>query len=360
MYAEYYGLSAEAFLLTPDHRFFFGSSGHAQAMAFLNYGISRGEGFIVVTGEIGAGKTTLVGRLSASIDSKRIISAHVVTTLLKGADLLKLVASAFGLTNLPPDKASILMRLQEFFQTAYRNKKRVLLLVDEAQNLTTEALEELRMLSNFQIGASAPFQSFLIGQPQFRTLLDHADLEQLRQRIIASYHLGAVTREECGEYLEHRLRCVGWEGDPHFEPEAIDAIYEKSGGIPRKINNLCSRLMLYGYLEELHTFTRAEVEQVAADLEKETGQDMNGDAAEQVVVTPVAPLYTNGNGSHAPTVPVEQGNLLAEAQFSVQSINIQLAALDRRLKIQEDFMRRLAVALQQSFANRPADDGGSS
>ena len=216
MYAEFYGLSAEPFLLTPDHRFFFGSSVHSQAMAFLNYGINRGEGFIVITGDIGAGKTTMVGRLAASIDTKRIISAHVVTTLLNGTDLLRFVASAFGLTDLPDDKAMLLVRLQDFFQTAYRNRKRVLLLVDEAQNLSVDALEELRMLSNFQVGASAPFQSFLIGQPQFRALLAHTDMEQFRQRIIAYYHLGALNPTECRDYVEHRLRCVGWEGDPGF------------------------------------------------------------------------------------------------------------------------------------------------
>jgi general secretion pathway protein A len=116
MYADFYGLSAEAFLLTPDHRFFFGSSVHSQAMAFLNYGISRGEGFIVITGDIGAGKTTMVGRLAASIDDKRIISAHVVTTHLTGTDLLRFVASAFGLTDLPDDKAMLLVRLQDFFR----------------------------------------------------------------------------------------------------------------------------------------------------------------------------------------------------------------------------------------------------
>jgi putative secretion ATPase (PEP-CTERM system associated) len=346
MYADFYGLTGEAFLLTPDHRFFFGSSGHAQAMAFLNYGISRGEGFIVVTGDIGAGKTTLVGRLSASIDPKRIISAHVVTTLLKGADLLRLVASAFGLTNLPQDKAGILARLQEFFQSAYKSKKRVLLLVDEAQNLSIDALEELRMLSNFQVGASAPFQSFLIGQPQFRTLMAHPDLEQLRQRIIASYHLGAVNRAESGEYLEHRLRCVGWEGDPFFEPEAIDAIYEKTEGIPRKINNLCSRLMLYGFLEELHRFSRADVERVAADLESEKyieqpagGQPANGQSA-------------NGHAVAAPEQPAS----ISEAAFASQSIQSQIASLNQRVKVQEDFMRRLAGALHQSFADRTGKD----
>lgn len=341
MYAEFYGLSGEAFLLTPDHRFFFGSSGHAQAMAFLNYGISRGEGFIVVTGDIGAGKTTMVGRLSASIDPKRIISAHVVTTLLKGTDLLRLVASAFGLKDIPHDKAGILASLQEFFQAAYRNKKRVLLLVDEAQNLSIDALEELRMLSNFQVGAQAPFQSFLIGQPQFRTLLAHPDLEQLRQRIIASYHLGAVSRAECGDYLEHRLRCVGWEGDPFFEPDAIDAIFEKTEGIPRKINNLCSRLMLYGFLEELHRFGRAEVERVAADLENERYIEPPGAAA------PAA----NGANGHG-VVPAS----ISEAAFASQSVASQIAVLSQRVKLQEDFMRRLATALQQTLTDRSGTD----
>ena len=340
MYAEFYGLSGEAFLLTPDHRFFFGSSGHAQAMAFLNYGISRGEGFIVVTGDIGAGKTTIVGRLSASIDPKRIISAHVVTTLLKGTDLLRLVASAFGLTNVAHDKAGILAQLQEFFQQAYRSKKRVLLLVDEAQNLSIDALEELRMLSNFQVGAQAPFQSFLIGQPQFRTLLAHPDLEQLRQRVIASYHLGAVSRSECGEYLEHRLRCVGWEGDPFFEPDAVDAIYEKTEGIPRKINNLCSRLMLYGFLEELHRFGRADVERVSADLENERQIDSSTSMA--------LPVNGNGNGSMPASI--------SEAAFASQSVTTQIAILNQRVKVQEEFMRRLAAALQQAGVDRSGSD----
>jgi general secretion pathway protein A len=330
MYADFYGLSAEAFLLTPDHRFFFGSSVHSQAMAFLNYGISRGEGFIVITGDIGAGKTTMVGRLAASIDEKRIISAHVVTTHLTGTDLLRFVASAFGLTDLPDDKAMLLVRLQDFFQAAYRNRKRVLLLVDEAQNLSVDALEELRMLSNFQVGASAPFQSFLIGQPQFRTLLADPNMEQFRQRIIASYHLGALNPTECGAYVEHRLRCVGWEGDPFFDPEALRAIYDQTDGIPRMINNLCSRIMLYGFLEELHLFGKAEVDRVATDLKRERSFD----ALAQKSTTPQLPTVTSPDALS-------------------QDIFARIAALDRRVEVHEDFMRRLAVALQLCYSSRP-------
>ena len=150
MYTQFYRLHGEPFLLAPDHRFYFESSVHAQAMAYLTYGISRGEGFIVITGEIGAGKTTLVKRLCASIDAQRILTAHVVTTQLEGADLLRIIASSFGLKDLPADKGSLLLRLQNFFEAALQHNFRTLLIVDEAQNLTVSALEELRMLSNFQ------------------------------------------------------------------------------------------------------------------------------------------------------------------------------------------------------------------
>ena len=184
MYSEFYKLRGEPFLLTPDHRFYFESNVHSQAMAHLTYGLSRGEGFIVITGEIGAGKTTLVRRLCAQIDSQNIVVAHIVTTLLDGSNLLRMVAAAFGIVDLPTEKSAVLLRLQNFFEEANRDNRRALLIVDEAQNLTVEALEELRMLSNFQIGSAAPFQSFLIAQPQFRTVLANPNLEQLRQSIL--------------------------------------------------------------------------------------------------------------------------------------------------------------------------------
>src|SRR5579862_4495041 len=244
MFTKFYGLRGEPFLLTPDPSFYFESRVHSEAMAHLNYGLNRGEGFIVITGDIGAGKTTIVKRLLASIDQRKISAAHVVTTLVSGSDLIRLVAAAFGLKDLPADKSAVLLRLQNFFEAAHRDRRRLLLLVDEAQNLTEGALEELRMLSNFQIDNAAPFQSFLIGQPQFRNVLASPNLEQLRQRVIASYHLGPMSSLECGQYLMHRLGQVGWSGDPKFEPSAIGALYRHSGGIPRRINTLGSRLMI--------------------------------------------------------------------------------------------------------------------
>ena len=270
MFTKFYNLRAEPFLLTPDERFYFESSVHAQAMAHLTYGLTRGEGFIIITGDVGAGKTTLVKRLIATIDANRIIAAHVVTTLLSGHDLLHMVAAAFGLENLPQDKSGLLLRLQTFFNETHQQGKRALLIVDEAQNLSETALEELRMLSNFQIDNAAPFQSFLVGQPQFRRVIANKNLEQLRQRVIASYHLGPLSSVECGQYLMHRLGQVGWTGDPKFETSAMGALYRHSGGIPRRINTLGSRLMILGFLDELHTFTAEDVNRVAADLANET------------------------------------------------------------------------------------------
>ncbi len=272
MYLEYYRLQAEPFLLTPDHRFYYDSDVHSQAMAHLIYGIKRGEGFIVVTGEVGAGKTTLVKQLCACLDSRRIVAAHVVTTMVSGSDLIRLVLGAFGIGDIPSEKSAMLLKLQSAFEHWHRKGRRALLIVDEAQNLSISALEELRMLSNFQIGSTAPFQTFLVGQPQFRQVLANPELEQLRQRVVTSYHLGPMERDEVGKYINHRMLKAGWLNDPKLEQGAIDAIFRETGGVPRRINALCSRLLLYGFLEKLHHFAAEDVERVAADLGSEGPQ----------------------------------------------------------------------------------------
>jgi general secretion pathway protein A len=281
MYLPYYGLKAEPFLLTPDHRFFFESSVHSQAMAHLVYGINRGEGFIVITGEVGAGKTTLVKQLCACIDSRRIVAAHLVTTMVSGADLLSLVMAAFGIKDAPSEKGAMLLRLQQFFEQTHRKGRRALLLIDEAQNLPAASLEELRMISNFQIGPYAPVQTFLIGQPQFQEMIADPNLEQLRQRVITSYHLGPMSREEVGRYIPHRLSKVGWRRDPDFEESFVEAIFQHTEGVPRRINALASRMLLYGFLEKLHKFTAEDVEKVAADLVAETPRPRNPTMAAQ-------------------------------------------------------------------------------
>ena len=166
-------------------------------------------------------------------------------------------------------KGALLARIQEFVQLQVGGGRRALLIIDVAQNLSFEALEELRMLSNIAVGTATGLQSFLLGQPQFREVLGNSALDQLRQRITAAYHLGSLNEVDTRGYIEHRLRCAGWQGDPQFSESCFAPIYRHTGGVPRRINTLCSRLLLCGFLDGSHTISAADAEQVAAELEAE-------------------------------------------------------------------------------------------
>ena len=269
MYTEFYKLAAQPFQLTPDARFFFESTVHRQAMAYLIYGLHHAEGFIIFTGEVGAGKTILVENLLSTIDRSSFVTTKIVTTQLAGDDLLYMVAAGFGIAKEGLAKGPMLQRISEFALAQHRNGKRVLLIIDEAQNLSFEALEELRMLSNIFFDRTMALQTFLLGQPQFRATLGSPRLEQLRQRVTAAYHLGPLGEGETKAYVEHRLRRADWKGDPHFSEDCFPLIHQRTGGVPRQINTLCSRLLLFGFLEELHTLTTHAAEKVANDLREE-------------------------------------------------------------------------------------------
>ena len=293
MYETYYGLSAKPFRLRPDPHFFYGSKGHKRAMAYLDYGLSQGEGFIVITGEVGAGKTTLVRNLLNNMPSEQIIAANIVNTNIDADDTLRMVAASFGLPYENASKPDLLTRLEAFLRMADREGKRCLLIVDEAQNLNPRTVEELRMLSNFQTDDKSLLQTFLLGQPEFRSTLHSASMLQLRQRVIASYHLGPMDAPETQLYIEHRLRTVGWNGDPSFSPEAYAAIFAYTGGIPRKVNTLCDRILLMGYLEELHAFSGDDVAEVIADIDDEfqlppgAAEAARAEVAEPMMAEPV-------------------------------------------------------------------------
>ncbi len=322
MYTEFYRLSARPFQLTPDARFFFESTVHRQAMAYLVYGLHHAEGFIIITGEVGAGKTILVDNLLSTIDQSTFVTAKIVTTQLAGDDLLHLVAGGFGIAQEGLAKGSLLQRISDFALAQHRNNKRVLLIVDEAQNLSFEALEELRMLSNIVSDRTMALQSFLLGQPQFRAILGSARLEQLRQRVTAAYHLGPLSEPECRAYVEHRLRRADWTGDPHFDEDCYPLIYRHTGGVPRQINTLCSRLLLFGFLEKLHALTASSVEKVAGDLREEIA----------VVTAPSAPADPVGGSESIAQISQRLG-LLEE------SVHKQGLVIKRALEIAAHYFR---------------------
>ena len=269
MYSDYFKLSGKPFQLSPNPRFFFGSRGHQRAMAYLQYGLSQGEGFIVVTGEVGTGKTTLIGYLLSQLDSAMYLTAKLVTTQLESEDMLRMVASAFGIESRGLDKATLLRNFEHFLLDNQRRGRRALVLVDEVQNLPMRSLEELRMLSNFQASDVAPVQFCLVGQPQFQQMMTSDDLMQLRQRVIASYHLGPLSPDETRSYIEHRLHLVNWKSDPAIAPAAYTRIHDRTGGVPRQINVLCDRLLLSAMLDELHEVTAELVELVAGEMASE-------------------------------------------------------------------------------------------
>ena len=273
MYEDFYHLKAKPFQLNPDPSFFYASRGHKRAMAYLQYGLYQREGFIVITGDVGAGKTTLIRSLLEQLDPREFMAAQLVSTQLDADQILRAVAIAFELPTAATDKAQLLADLERYLTSLKGENKRALLIVDEAQNLTSRAVEELRMLSNFQVGETALLQSFLLGQPELRQVMRSPEMQQLRQRVIASYHLGPMDRAETEAYIKHRLTHVGWTGDPSFDVSTFDGIYTYTQGIPRRINTFCNRLMLAGYLLESHGLTGADVNAVAEEMKEELGDD---------------------------------------------------------------------------------------
>ena len=338
MYERFYDFTAMPFQLTPDSRFFFGSKGHSRAIAHLIYGLSQGEGFIIVTGEVGAGKTTLVERLWSELDRDTYTLARINTTQVSGEDLFRLTMDAFGINSTGLDKATLLRDFQDMLRAYAAGGRRCLLVVDEAQNLSLQALEELRMLSNVTIEAPAgssghaALQTILLGQPQFRRKLASPDLDQLRQRVLASYHLGPLSEEETRAYIEYRLHAVGWNNNPGFTDGAFAAIHRYTGGIPRRINRLCSRVLLYGSLEESATITGPMVDNTAAELQR----DLDGG-------TESAPA---GRGADIAT---QLGEALSGGGFGFpdERGGVPYAALERRVQALEEAVARRERVFQR-------------
>jgi general secretion pathway protein A len=326
MYAAYFGLSSEPFQINPDPRFYYASKQHRRAKAYLEYGVMRNEGFIVITGEIGAGKTTVVRGLLEGLDADKVVAANLVTTQLDAEDTLRMVGAAFGVRVKDVSKSDLLMALEAFLVNHTSQGKRCLLIVDEAQNLTHRAVEELRMLSNFQYGQQALLQTFLIGQPEFRAILQSPSMQQLRQRVTATCHIGPLDMAETQGYIEHRLKCAGATPErPSFDAAAFEAIFKATNGIPRRINLVCDRLLLSGYLASKDAFGVEEVNEVVSEI--------NDEAVPQSkpVTQPEGPGWTDSFiqtlSSSAAAVDVDLTKLQLQPSVG-QAISGQIATLN--------------------------------
>lgn len=269
MYEEYFRLTDAPFRLNPDPRFFYGSRSHNKAMAYLHYGLKQAEGFIVITGPVGAGKSMVIGHLLDQLNASNVVAANLLTSNIEPQDLLSQILSAFRIEPEGEGRAGEIEAFEDYLFDQLNRGRRVLLIIDEAQNLPFKTLEELRMLSNIDYEGTPLFQVFLVGQPEFRAIMEAPNMEQLRQRVIASYHLEPLTEEETRDYILHRLAVAGWREDPVFTKGAFKAIHAETHGLPRRINTLSNRLMLYCSLEETHEVTAKVVETVSAELRDE-------------------------------------------------------------------------------------------
>ena len=269
MYDGFYNLTQKPFQLSADPDFFFRSSVHKRALAYMQYGLTQGEGFVLVTGSPGTGKTMLVKNLIQNLNKDKLLIGLMVTSQVGPEDTLRMVASTFGFQYLHNDKASLLTSFEKFIIEKAREGLRLLLIVDEAQNLPKQSLEELRMLTNLDVNGTQVFQVFLIGQPELKRTVYAADMEQLKQRIVSTYHLDPLDVEETKEYILFRLQTAGWQGKPEFTSSVFENIHEFSAGIPRRINSICDRLLLFGFLEELSVIDTDAVEKVISEVQEE-------------------------------------------------------------------------------------------
>lgn len=293
MYESYYGFKEKPFQLSPDPRFFFASDHHQRALSYLQYGLDQGEGFIVITGPIGTGKTTIARNLLSQIGDESIVAAQLVTTRLDPQELLALVVSEFHIESKGESKADLIKAIENFLVALHKQGKRALLIVDEAQNLPSETVEELRMLSNFQMDNKPLIQSFLLGQEELKPIIQAPNMEQFRQRIIASAHLKPLSAEEVKEYINHRLHQAGCNKEHLFSDNAFELIHEKTLGVPRKINIFVDRLLLFGFLEELESINSEAIMSVAEEMEVELTGSLNSAKLESH--EPTKPLVVNSS-----------------------------------------------------------------
>ncbi|MBN2453091.1 MAG: AAA family ATPase [Candidatus Omnitrophica bacterium] len=266
MYREFFGLKEKPFSTTSDPNFLFLSRVHKDAFAHLLYGIRERKGFLEITGEIGAGKTTLCRALLSQLDVTTK-SSFIFNANLPDVQLLRAIVEDFGIEVKGHNKVSLLKQFNSFLIEELSHGNNVVLIIDEAQNLKLSTLEEIRLLSNLETDKDKLFQIILVGQPELKKKLASPSLKQLRQRISVRFHITPLEKEEVGAYIQHRLAVAGSTGQIIFEPEAVEKIYSYSGGVPRIINTICDKSMLIAYVAETRNITVSMVEQSIHETE---------------------------------------------------------------------------------------------
>ena len=266
MYEEFFGLTAQPFSITPDPHYLFFSRRHREAFEHMLFGITQRKGFIQITGEVGAGKSTLCRAVLEQL-REGFSTALILNPVMTGIQLVRTILHEFGLDDHGNDRVQLVRRLNDFLLERLHAGQDVVLFVDEAQDMSDDLLEEIRLLSNLETDDRKLVQIVLVGQPELRRRLDQPELRQLRQRITVRYHLGPIARAETEAYIFHRLTVAGSNGRPSFSPAAIRGIHRASRGVPRVINAICDKALLAGYVEDCDYITRRQVRRAVRDLE---------------------------------------------------------------------------------------------
>lgn len=264
MYHNFYGFKEPPFTITPNSRFFFSSSKHMEALSTLIYAINERKGFVVITGDIGSGKTTVCRTLVNQLDRKTHV-ALITNTLLNSRDLLTTILEDLEVDYTPGSKAKLLSQLNMYLIDQLKQNNNVVLIIDEAQNLTPSVLEEVRLLSNLETEDEKLIQIIFLGQPELKKKLALAKLEQLRQRIAVFYHLTPLSLEETKEYIRHRLKVASGLDREYFSDAALEKVYQFTRGVPRLVNQICDSSLLSGYIAEANVISPEIVQQVIDD-----------------------------------------------------------------------------------------------
>jgi len=269
VYKSVYNLEGSPFRLGPDYRFSFGHPSYDDAKSYLKYAISEGEGIVAITGAPGTGKTTLIASLISELDLEHVQVGVVTNVQMDASNLLDMVIDALSLNLDRSNSVSTMQGFKLYLRHQYDADRRVILVVDEAQGLTPDLLEELRLFSNLQHNANLLLQIFLVGQEPLMDIIRSPGLEQLHQRLIAAAHLKSLSFEQTIDYIMHRLSCVGWKNDPAFTDEALSLIHKFSAGVPRRINLICHRLFLHAGLKDRHELVGGDALNIIVELHKE-------------------------------------------------------------------------------------------